>query len=59
MCGMESQIGLRGSLVEPIYFSFPSRYQLAYVNEMQHFLDVIQGDDWPFSNGSQPFLIQV
>jgi myo-inositol 2-dehydrogenase/D-chiro-inositol 1-dehydrogenase len=45
MCGMESQIGLRGSLVEPIYFSFPSRYQLAYVNEMQHFLDVIQGDD--------------
>jgi len=45
MCGMESQIGLRGSLVEPIYFSFPSRYQLAYINEMQHFLDVIQGDD--------------
>jgi len=55
---MESQIGLRGGLVEPIYFSFPSRYQLAYVKEMQHFLNVIQGDDWPLSYGSQPFLIQ-
>jgi hypothetical protein len=32
---------------------------------MQHFLDVIQGDDWPLSNGSQrdlcsqPFLTEV
>jgi hypothetical protein len=59
MCGLESQIGLRGSLVEPIYFSFPSRYQLAYVNEMQHFLDVIQGEDCPLSIGFQPFLIRV
>ncbi|PNF29151.1 putative oxidoreductase YrbE [Cryptotermes secundus] len=45
MCGMESHIGLRGRLAEPIYFSFSSRYQLAYVNEMEHFLDVIQGKD--------------
>jgi predicted dehydrogenase len=44
MCGMESQIGLRGRLAEPIYFSFSSRYQLAYINEMEHFLDVIQGE---------------
>ncbi|XP_069699335.1 inositol 2-dehydrogenase-like [Periplaneta americana] len=45
MCGLESQIGLRGGLTEPIYFSFPSRYYLAYVNEMEHFLDVIEGKD--------------
>jgi hypothetical protein len=47
MCGMESHIGLRGRLAEPIFFSFPSRYQLAYVKEMEHFLDVIQGKDGP------------
>ncbi|XP_021930210.1 uncharacterized protein LOC110834895 [Zootermopsis nevadensis] len=45
MCGVESQIGLRGSQDQPIYFSFPSRYHRAYVNEMEHFLDVIQGKD--------------
>jgi hypothetical protein len=43
MCGMESHIGLRGRLAEPMYYSFSSRYQLAYVNEMEHFLNVIQG----------------
>jgi hypothetical protein len=45
MCGMESHIGLRGRLAEPIFYSFSSRYQIAYVNEMEHFLDVIHGKD--------------
>jgi myo-inositol 2-dehydrogenase/D-chiro-inositol 1-dehydrogenase len=45
VCGVESQVGLRGRLEEPIYFSFPSRYHLAYINEMEHFLEVIQGED--------------
>jgi myo-inositol 2-dehydrogenase/D-chiro-inositol 1-dehydrogenase len=44
VCGVESHIGLRGRLEQPIYFSFPSRYHLAYINEMEHFLDVIQGE---------------
>jgi predicted dehydrogenase len=57
MCGMESHIGLRGRLAEPIYFSFSSRYQLAYVNEMEHFLDVIQGKDDHFTCSFLPFLI--
>ena len=43
MCGMVSEKGLRGALQEPIYFSFPSRYLLAYKHEMEHFLRVIDG----------------
>jgi hypothetical protein len=49
MCGMESYKGLRGRLAEPIFFSFSSRYQLAYINEMEHFLDVIHGKEGPVS----------
>jgi hypothetical protein len=54
---MESHIGLRGRLAEPIYFSFSSRYQLAYVNEMEHFLDVIHGKDCLYTSSFLPFLI--
>ncbi|KAJ9594222.1 hypothetical protein L9F63_014382, partial [Diploptera punctata] len=45
MCGMTSEKGLRGALHEPIYFSFPSRYMLAYEYEMEHFLRVLDGKE--------------
>ncbi|CAG2058224.1 unnamed protein product, partial [Timema podura] len=43
MTGIESQLKLSGSNYNPIYFSFASRYKLAYYYEMEHFLDFVQG----------------
>ncbi|KAI8440169.1 hypothetical protein MSG28_001560 [Choristoneura fumiferana] len=38
----EIVIGHEGVKQTPIYYSFPSRYQLAYKLELEHFLDVVQ-----------------
>ncbi|VVC87217.1 unnamed protein product [Leptidea sinapis] len=38
----EYLIGQEGVKFNPIYYSFPSRYKLAYQRELEHFLDVIQ-----------------
>lgn len=38
----EIVIGHEGIKQTPIYYSFPSRYQLAYKLELEHFLDVVQ-----------------
>lgn len=35
---VDSQVGLNGIKTAPIWYSFPSRYRLAYQNEMEHFL---------------------
>lgn len=33
----------KGTTAIPIYFSFASRYQESYSEEMEHFLNVVQG----------------
>ncbi|XP_041973397.1 uncharacterized oxidoreductase YrbE-like [Aricia agestis] len=38
----ETVIGQEGIKLNPIYYSFPSRYKIAYQNELEHFLDVVQ-----------------
>ncbi|XP_012271013.1 uncharacterized protein LOC105694692 [Orussus abietinus] len=38
-----SQRDLSGLNTAPIWYSFPSRYRLAYRNEMNHFVDVVLG----------------
>nr|AAV91366.1 hypothetical protein 13 [Lonomia obliqua] len=38
----ETVIGHEGVKLTPIFYSFPSRYRLAYAREMEHFLDVVQ-----------------
>nr|CAD7404955.1 unnamed protein product [Timema cristinae] len=43
MSGIESQLKLSGSNYNPIYFSFASRHKLAYQYELEHFLDILQG----------------
>lgn len=39
----EVQLGYSGSSFAPIWFSFASRYKVAYYLEMEHFLDVVRG----------------
>ncbi|PSN42099.1 hypothetical protein C0J52_02958 [Blattella germanica] len=44
MSGVVSQTqGLEGPINTPNYYTFSSRYQMAYANEVEHFLDVLQG----------------
>jgi hypothetical protein len=43
MPGIESHIELQGGNTMPIYYSFPSRYKMAYLNEVEHFVDILQG----------------
>ncbi|CAH2091901.1 unnamed protein product [Euphydryas editha] len=38
----ELYIGQSGVTLNPIYYSFPSRYNVAYRREIEHFLDVVQ-----------------
>ncbi|KAM3968176.1 putative oxidoreductase YrbE [Aphomia sociella] len=38
----EAYIGQDGIKLSPIFYSFPSRYRLAYKRELEHFLDVVQ-----------------
>lgn len=38
----EIVLGHEGVKQTPIYYSFPSRYKLAYQRELEHFLDVVQ-----------------
>lgn len=38
----EIVLGHDGIKQTPIYYSFPSRYRLAYKHELEHFLDVVQ-----------------
>ncbi|XP_045763722.1 uncharacterized oxidoreductase YrbE-like [Maniola jurtina] len=39
---IESYIGQDGIKLNPIYYSFPSRFKIAYQRELEHFLDVVQ-----------------
>ncbi|KAJ9592037.1 hypothetical protein L9F63_001416 [Diploptera punctata] len=44
LSGIKSQTkGLEGPICVPNYYTFSSRYCTAYANEMEHFLDVLQG----------------
>jgi myo-inositol 2-dehydrogenase/D-chiro-inositol 1-dehydrogenase len=43
MHSIESHTGFNGGNTMPIYYSFPSRYKMAYSIEMEHFLDILQG----------------
>lgn len=38
----EVVVGQTGIQQTPIFYSFPSRYKLAYFYEMEHFLDIVQ-----------------
>ncbi|GBP51034.1 Uncharacterized oxidoreductase YrbE [Eumeta japonica] len=38
----ETLVGHEGLKQTPIYYSFPSRYRLAYIRELEHFLDIVQ-----------------
>lgn len=38
----EVYIGQTGVTLNPIYYSFPSRFNVAYRSEIEHFLDVVQ-----------------
>ncbi|KAF2896972.1 hypothetical protein ILUMI_09203 [Ignelater luminosus] len=42
--GIETTYGLERKTC-PMYYSFATRYQNAYVNEMEHFLDVVEGKE--------------
>ncbi|CAH2063355.1 unnamed protein product, partial [Iphiclides podalirius] len=42
---LESYLGYEGVKVNPIFYSFPSRFKAAYKNELEHFLDVVQYGD--------------
>ncbi|XP_068627819.1 uncharacterized oxidoreductase YrbE-like [Battus philenor] len=42
---LESYIGHEGVKNNPIYYSFPSRFNAAYKKELEHFLDVVQYGD--------------
>lgn len=45
----ETFIGHDGIKQNPIYYSFPSRYKIAYQRELEHFLDVVQCKEFDFS----------
>jgi len=40
---VETMYGFNGPTTAPIYYSFASRFKLAYVQEMDHFLDIVVG----------------
>lgn len=40
---VETMYGYRGPNTPPIYYSFASRFKLAYEYEMDHFLDIVLG----------------
>lgn len=40
---LETYNGIENINRPPIYFSFASRFQNGYINEMEHFLDVLEG----------------
>lgn len=40
--GVETASGLDRK-TSPMYYSFATRYQAAYISEMEHFLDVVEG----------------
>lgn len=40
---LETYNGIENISRPPIYFSFASRFQNGYINEMEHFLDVLEG----------------
>lgn len=44
----EIVLGQTGIQQTPIFYSFPSRYKLAYMKELEHFLDVVQRKSWFF-----------
>ena len=39
---IETFIEHNGVKLNPIYYSFPSRFKVAYQRELEHFLDVVQ-----------------
>lgn len=40
---VETMYGFNGPTTAPIYYSFASRFKLAYMREMDHFLDIVLG----------------
>ncbi|XP_054012404.1 uncharacterized oxidoreductase YrbE-like [Hylaeus anthracinus] len=40
---LTTQYGLQGATQNPIWYSFPSRYMHGYRNELNHFIDVVNG----------------
>ena len=42
-----SQIGQTGQRTPPIWYSFASRFRLAYLKEMESFIDVVNGNGKP------------
>lgn len=44
---IKRQDNLSGIITPPIWYSFPSRYRNAYINEMEHFLKLVQGEVQP------------
>ncbi|PNF29102.1 putative oxidoreductase YrbE [Cryptotermes secundus] len=57
MHGIESHIGFQGGNTMPIYYSFPSRYKMAYLNEMEHFLDILQDKAKPTIMGHETLAV--
>ncbi|XP_069696501.1 inositol 2-dehydrogenase-like isoform X2 [Periplaneta americana] len=58
MPGVTSQTsGLQGSVTVPNFYSFPARYNTAYANEMEHFLDVLQGKAKMATTGSEAMAV--
>lgn len=57
MPGIESHIGLQGCNTMPIYYSYPSRYKMAYLNEMEHFLNILQGKTKPAILGHETLAV--
>ncbi|XP_067006618.2 uncharacterized oxidoreductase YrbE [Anabrus simplex] len=45
MCGYDSYLGSGGQTKTPIYYSFPSRYKIAYSREMAHFFNIVEGKE--------------
>ncbi|XP_044742934.1 uncharacterized oxidoreductase YrbE-like [Chrysoperla carnea] len=51
---IDSQIGLTGIKTAPIWYSYPSRYHVAYQAEMEHFFDLVEGKaNEPFIKGHE------
>ena len=48
-----AQIGQTGQRRPPIWYSFASRFRLAYYKEMEHFLDVALGKSKPAVQGKE------
>lgn len=48
-----AQLGQNGLVTPPIWYSFPSRFRLAYRRELDHFIDVALGKVQPSVNAKE------